>query len=93
MDEIQQNTDEAMKEMHDKLKLAAEYYHLTFGTDTGKVVLSHLKEMTAGSTLSGNDMIDVSVNINPSDLVFMREGQNQVVRYITKMIKFYGDNK
>lgn len=93
MEEIQTNTEKALKEMNKILRLKAEHYSLTFKTDIGKVVMDDLKSMTALSSLSGNDMMDVNVNVNPSDLMFIREGQNQVIRYIEMLIKFYGENK
>lgn len=87
------NTEAALKEMNHNMRIKAEHYSLTFNTDTGKEVMKDIKYMTSLSSLSGNDMMDVSVNVNPSDLMFIREGQNQVIRYIEMMIKFYKDNK
>ena len=93
MDEIQLNTEETLKEMNRKLRNKAFNYASAFNTDTGKAVIKDLKSMTALSHLTGNDMMDVNVNVNPSDLMFLREGQNQVTRYIEMMIKFYKENK
>ena len=36
-----------------------------------------------------NPMMDVQATIQPSDFMFMREGQNQVIRYIKAMMMLY----
>lgn len=71
----------------------AEQYFRTFGTPYGIKVLEHLTTMLDASCLSSNEMMTSDVNVNPSDFVFIREGQNQVIRYLKMMINFYKDNK
>jgi len=93
MDDIDTNTAEALKTMNRELRKQAEFYHLTFNTDTGREVMKHMESMTSVSHLSGNDLMDVSVNVSPAEFVFLREGQCQVIRYIKTMIKFYEENR
>lgn len=93
MDEINTNTENTLKKMNRDLRKKAELYHLTFNTDTGKEVIKHLETMTSLSHLAGNDLMDVSVNVSPSEFIFMREGQGQMLRYIKMMLKFFKENK
>lgn len=93
MDEIEQNTADQMAAMKLAMLQVAELYHLTFGTPTGQKVMEHLTDMTCGSSLNGNDMMDVNVNVSPTEFMLIREGQDMVVRHINKMIKFYKEQK
>ena len=85
-------TEDQFKEMQADLLNISGIYHHAFGTDHGKVVLKHLKDMTALSNLSTNNMMQADVNVNPSEFMFMREGQNQVIRYIETLINYYKEN-
>lgn len=89
MDEIQANID---KLKNDQIKLAGTIHRL-FNTSDGKVVLDLLKTETNRSSLSGNMFMDGDANVNPSDFMFMREGQNSVVRFIENTMKYYGEYK
>ena len=82
-----------MENNHNSLKNIAEYYYHTFETPHGKKALEHLEGLVDISVLASNPMIDIQADVNPSDFVFMREGHNQVVRYIKTMIKYYKENR
>jgi hypothetical protein len=93
MDDINTDPTEQMKKMQsDYLNTSSDYAH-AFDSDTGRAVIKDLKAMTEISVLSGNNMMTASVNVSPAEFVFIREGQNQVVKYIEQLIKFYGENK
>jgi len=77
-----------MMDSHSKL---AAKFHLIFDNIEGKEVIEHLESMASASGLSGNSMMDIQAEINPADCMFIREGQNQVIRYINAMIKYHKD--
>lgn len=59
-------------------------------SEGGKRILEHLDRMTTReSTLCANSMLsDIgNTSLNPSDMAFIREGQNSVVRYIKYLIR------
>ena len=93
MDEIEQNTDEQMQAMRRAMLEVGELYHITFGTPTGMKVLEHLTNMTCGSSLNGNDLMDANASVSAAEFMFIREGQDTVVRFINKMMKFYKESK
>ena len=80
------------KILQDNLKVAANF-HLVFTSDQGQEVMAHLMAMASESVLSPNALFDCKAELNPSDCTFIREGQNQVVRYIQRLMKFYAENK
>lgn len=93
MDEVEQNTQEQMEEMKRAMLEVGELYHTTFESPVGIKVKEHLTKMTSGSSLNGNDMMDANASVSAAEFMFMREGQNQVVRFIDRIIKFYTENK
>lgn len=92
-DEIEQHTAEQMEEMRRAVLTLSEFYNLTFSTPTGLKVLEHLTDMTCGSSLNSNDMMDANASVQAAEFVFIREGQNNVLRYIKRMIAFYKEQK
>jgi hypothetical protein len=94
IDEIEQNTTEQMDAMRNAMLEVAELYYFTFNNHTtGEKVLEHLTNMSNGSSLNGNDMMDANASVGPSDFMFIREGQDQVIRFINRMINFYKESK
>lgn len=89
MDEIQANID---KLKNDQIKLAGTIHRL-FNSPDGEVVMKLLKTETDKSSLSGNLFMDGEANVNPADFMFIREGQNSVVRFIENTIKYYKEYK
>lgn len=85
-------TDEQIQQSKNAIREVAQLYHMVFTSEQGFKVLQHIDNMTKGSSLSGNDMMDANVNVSPSEFMFMREGQDQVVRHIARMIKYYQEN-
>ena len=80
------------KILQDNLRVAANF-HIVFTSDQGREVMAHLMAMASESVLSPNALFDCKAELNPSDCTFIREGQNQVVRYIDRLMKFYAENK
>lgn len=76
----------------DQIKMAGTFHRLFKSTD-GATVLALLKSETDRSALSGNILMDGDSNVNPAEFMFIREGQNSVVRFIDKMLKYYEGNK
>jgi len=76
----------------DQIKMAGTFHRLFNSTD-GQTVLALLKNETNQSCLSGNILMDGDSNVNPAEFMFIREGQNSVVRFIDKMLKYYGEYK
>ncbi len=93
MDEIEQNTQEQLEEMKRAMLEVGELYHITFDTPAGQKVLEHLTKMTCGSSLTGNDMMDANASVSAAEFMCIREGHNQVIRFINKLITFYKDQK
>ena len=89
MNEIDANID---KLKNDQIKLAGTFNRV-FSTQDGKEILALLKNETMGSTLSGNMFMDMDSTINPAEFMCIREGQNSIVRFINKLLKYYGDYK
>lgn len=92
MDDFNTPTDEQVQQAKNAIKEVAQLYHIIFTSEQGQKVFAHLNNMTKGSSLSGNDMMDANVNVSPSEFMFMREGQDQVVRHIARMLKYYQEN-
>ena len=86
-------TDEEIAAAQKAMRDVAELYFLTFGTDTGQKVLEHFDNVAKQSSLQSNDFMDAQVNLEAGDFMFMREGQDQVIRFIHRMINFYKENK
>jgi hypothetical protein len=74
------------------LNLSENYYH-TFKEGPGKKVIDDLNNIIELSCLSPNGAMDFQAEISPEQLMFMREGQNQVIRYIKQMIKYFKENR
>ena len=77
----------------DDFKNLAEQFYIVFNSKAGKKVLEHFKEMTDCSVLTPNHMCDGQGEVTPSDFVFIREGQNQVIRYIERLKTYYKENR
>ena len=93
MNEVEQNTDEQMRLMRENIKKNSLPFHTTFETETGKQVLALLDTMTkALSSIAPNEMMDVQSNLTVGQTQLIREGQDQVVRYIKNMVRFYKEN-
>ena len=71
----------------------SEYYFYAFETGPGAKVIEDLERLLSESCLSVTGAMDFQANIAPEQLMFIREGQNQVVRHIKKMIQYYKENK
>lgn len=93
MEDISTNSEEQMAAAIRTMVEVAELYEYTFNTESGMKVLEHLNNMTSLSSLQANDMMDAQVEVAPSDFMFIREGQDQVVRFIVRMMQFYRENK
>ena len=93
MDEIDRHTNEQMEAIRRATLEVAELYHTAFNTPAGQKVLEHITNMTCGSSLNGNDMMDANASVSASEFMFIREGQDTVVRFINKMIGFYKEQK
>jgi len=78
---------EHLDEVRDRnLELRAQAY-ATFNTPQGKEFLEYLETFTRDrSSLYQNHMFDGNVNLRSSDVAFIREGQNQVIRHIKQLI-------
>lgn len=85
MDSFQANIDQLK---NDQIKLAGTMHRL-FKSADGKVILDLLKGEVDRSTLSSNMFMDGEANVNPSEFIFLREGQNSVVRFIENTMKYY----
>lgn len=85
--------EELARDNQEFLQMAEAFYNC-FQQPFGHMILDHLDKMTKEqSFLVPNGMMDCQATITPSDFVFIREGQGQVVRYIVNMLKFYEENK
>jgi len=71
----------------------AEYMYHTFNTESGKKILVYFDNVASQSVLSGSPMMDAQTSVNPAEFVFMREGNNQVIRYIKQLINHYKENR
>ena len=83
--------DNQLMEAELQLKELAMHFKKVFSDYSGQQVMANLEAMTAVSTLSGNNMMDAQANVNATDFMMMREGQNMVVRYLKRMIAM-GEN-
>lgn len=81
-----------MQEAHNDFLNISEYYYHTFNNGPGEKVLEDLSELINLSFLSPNKVMDFHAEIKPEQLMFIREGNNQVIRYIKNMIKYYQEN-
>jgi hypothetical protein len=79
--------------MANEMLKATEAYFYTFSSETGAKVLADLERVLDGSLLTPTAVCDFQAEITPEQLMFMREGQQQVLRYIKTMMKYYKDNK
>lgn len=80
-------------QVNPELLKIASLYHLVFTSDQGGEVLRHMVSCLGNSHLSSNVMMDMDVSLNPTDFMFIREGQDSVVRHITRMMKYWEENK
>jgi hypothetical protein len=71
----------------------SEYYFHAFGDGPGAKVLEDLEKLLTESCLTPTGAMDFQAEISPEQLMFMREGQNQVVRHIKKMIQYYKEHR
>lgn len=78
--------------MDDMLKVAS-CYHAVFTSDQGKVIMAQLADQCGKGHLDGNVFMDMSVNLNPEQYMFLREGQDSVFRHIIRMIKYFEENR
>lgn len=70
-----------------------EYYYAAFGFGPGAKALDHLQSTLEGSNLTPNGVCDFQCEITPEQLMFMREGQQQVLRHIKNMMKYFKENR
>lgn len=87
----QQN--KVMMESSKELFKLSEYYYQTFLTTAGDKVLKDLSTITRQSNLSPNKALDFQAEVTPEILMAIREGQNQLVRYIEQMMNYYRENR
>lgn len=87
-----QDKDQMVEASKALLNLAEYYYH-AFGDGPGEKVLQDLTQLTELSCLSPNGAMDFQAEISPEQLMFIREGQNQVIRHIKQMMKYYKENR
>jgi len=86
-------SDEAVAEMRANIKANSELYHIVLENEAGKKLIEKLEEMTRNqSSMNPNEMMDINAQIEPRDMMCMREGQDQVIRYVKNMVKFYKEN-
>lgn len=71
----------------------AEYYYHTFLEGPGAKTMAHLKKSIEGSLLNPSTVCDFQAEITPEQLMFIREGQQQVLRHIKNMMTYYKDNR
>lgn len=71
----------------------SELYFYAFGDGPGAKVLAHLQSTLEGSNLNANSVCDFQAEITPEQLMFLREGQNQVLRHIKAMMEYYRTNR
>lgn len=94
MEEQKNISEEALAEMRAAIKLNSELYYAVFATESGEKLIGQLENMTMNlSSLNTNEMMDINAQLEPRDMMNMREGQDQVIRYIKNMVKFYKDNR
>ena len=78
-----------IEKQKDDLLQTAEYFYHAFKSPTGKKVLELLKSCTIDISVLDVQISDANGNMNPNEFVFMREGQNQIIRFIEQQIKIY----
>lgn len=93
--EAELHTEEEQKELEkaqqELIKLAS-VYDSAFRSEHGSLVLEHLEASCDRSVLSPTVfMTDLNAQVTPENFAFIREGQNQVIRYIKKMINIWQD--
>lgn len=88
-----ENNNQQLNDMAKEMLKATEAYFYAFKSETGMKVLDDLERILNGSLLVVTAACDFQAEINPGQLMMIREGQNQVLRYIKAMIKYYEDNK
>lgn len=88
-----ENNNQQLNDMANEMLKATEAYFYTFTSETGMKVLANLESVLNGSLLSPTTACDFQAEITPEQLMFMREGQQQVLRYMKSMMNYYKDNK
>jgi hypothetical protein len=89
-EEEKKQRDEQLKAI---AKMAENYYH-TFNTEAGKKTLENLNmlttmpRLTTQNAMLGNPVIPVSAN----EMMFICEGQRQMVQYIIAMMNYFMNN-
>ena len=81
--------EELRKKFFEDHKELSKVFDRVFNSHDGQAILKHLEIIHGQSCLMTNPMMDVQATIQPSDFMFMREGQNQVIRYIKAMMMLY----
>jgi len=92
MDSLANNDDYLKQVQIEQVKRASFYYNL-FTSPHGKRVLEDLEKECSCSHLTGNSMMDFNADVAPSEFMFLREGQNLVLRYIKRLIEFYSNKE
>ena len=88
-----ENNNQQLNDIAKEMLKTTEAYFYTFSYDNGVKVLANLETVLNGSLLTPTAACDFQAEITPEQLMFMREGQQQVLRYIKTMMKYYKDNK
>lgn len=81
-----------MGENNDFLNVSEYYFH-AFSDGPGAKVLDNLQSTLEGSNLMPTGACDFHCEVTPEQLMFMREGQQQVLRYIKALMKYYKENR
>ena len=89
LDKIQENVKKFNEQQGlQSLRLAEEIYH-AFNSPTGKKVLEFLEEQTINKSTLDTNFLIVGNNFKADQYMFIREGQNQVTRFIKEKVKEY----
>lgn len=84
------NNEDKLQQAYDDELMIKEAMWVTFNTDRGKEVLEHLRSETIEfPTFQENNISDRTVELDPNTFMLLREGNNQVVRYIERKMKEY----
>ncbi len=69
-------------------------YHTAFTSDNGSKVLQHLSAILGNSNFNPNviDMDSIKEGTAVSEILLIHEGQRQVIRYISALVKYYSEN-
>lgn len=72
----------------------SKYYFKLFTSPEGKYILDYLKSETIQRLcLQPNTLLPPDIAVNPSEFIFLREGQNSVIWHIEEMIKLFENEK